>query len=71
MPDGSGETWLAIHEVYYDENLTSIGGPTRTVVGYTEKPITVEGETIEEVRQILLQMLEALDAPILEYQSSR
>lgn len=26
MPDGSGETWLAIHEVYYDENLTSIGG---------------------------------------------
>jgi len=67
MPDGSGETWLAIHEVYYDENLASSGGPKKIVVDYTEKPVTVEGETIEEVRQVLLQMLEALDAPILDY----
>jgi hypothetical protein len=67
IPDGEGEIWLAIHEVYYRDKFVKDIDVTSNEVGYTEKPITVEGATIEEIRQTLMHMLEALNKPILEF----
>ena len=50
------EDWLAIHEVY-----TLDSG-----VSWTEKPITVEGATKEELRASLQRMLACLDRPVLD-----
>lgn len=49
------EIIYAIHEVYSNP------------YGYTEKPEPIEGESIEDLRNILTQMLEALDKPVLNY----
>lgn len=48
---------LYIVEVYYNDEDNSI-------IGWTEKE-TVYGETIDEVRQTLHWMLDALDKPLL------
>lgn len=57
-PEGteSGE-WLEIVEVYYDENGKLVN---RTVDSM--KPC---GETVEEVREALLMMLDATEKPVL------
>lgn len=55
--ENRGETFLEIHEVYYDDQ----GRPN----GYTTDPIAVTGETIDELRWVLNRMLECLDKDIL------
>ncbi len=48
---------LQIHEVYYDED----GKPN----GYTEDPVSVHGDDLEELGWVLDQMKVALSKPIL------
>lgn len=60
---GAENEYLAIHEVYYgiDED------DNKDKVGWTLDPISVSGETIDELRETLERMLRALDKPIMEY----
>ena len=53
----NGEIFLNIHEVYYDKD----GTPN----GYTENPVTVNGEVVEDLKWVLNKMIECLDKPIL------
>ena len=62
------ETTLAIHEVYYRDDTVDDTCISSEDVGYTEEPVAVMGETIDEVRQTLRLMLDALDKPIIDYE---
>lgn len=53
-----GDDFLQIHEVYYDE---------KNKKSWTVNGVTVAGESIEELRDVLNKMLEALDKEILDY----
>ncbi len=48
--------YLAIHEVYSDPP------------GWTTNPATVGGESIEELREVLIMMRRALAEPVLDYE---
>lgn len=61
------EVMFAIHEVYYKDRSVDDRAVTLDDVGYTENPVTVTGESIEELRATLELMLAALDKPVLEY----
>ena len=50
--------YYAIHEVYYDDD----GQPD----GSTVEPVFVSGESVEDIRQMLAQMLRDVDRPALE-----
>jgi hypothetical protein len=52
----NGEPWFTIHEVHYDN-----GKP----IARTENAIAPAGETIEDLKWELEQMLACLDKPIL------
>ncbi|HCK0997991.1 TPA: hypothetical protein NY110_004877, partial [Escherichia coli] len=52
---------LAIYEVYYNE--------AGKVCGYSEKPVSPRGESLEDLRENLLRYSEALDEPILDYEN--
>ncbi|MDD5722687.1 MAG: hypothetical protein PHY29_02980 [Syntrophales bacterium] len=54
-----GEVWFAIHEVYYNKS--------GEVCAMTKEPDPPVGDTIEELKTDITQMLSALDAPILEH----
>jgi len=54
------EDWLAIHEVFYNDN----DNPN----GCTQKSIDVSGEDCDSIKWQLTKMKEALDKPILDYQ---
>ena len=54
-----GEEWFAIHECYYDEN--------NKVTGWTTRQIDPYGDSVEELKDVLEMMYEALDKPVLEY----
>jgi hypothetical protein len=56
-----GKTWLAIHEVYYNDE----GEPH----SWTEEPVSLAGECIEDLREELKQILRCLDKPTLEYKN--
>ena len=49
---------LAIHEVHYKDD--------GSISGHVEIPARVIGESIEELRTVLEQMLGALDKPIID-----
>ena len=51
-------TWLAICEVYYDEEGTPHS--------HTAGGVSVDGESIEELRTTLERMLACLDKPVIE-----
>lgn len=53
------EDWFTIHEVYYKDNMD--------IEGYTDA-IPVGGNSIEELRWTLEQMIKSLDKPILDYE---
>ena len=53
---GKPVKWLGIHEVFYDGDS----------VGWTDEPVAVQGETVEELRETLHRMLAALDKPVIE-----
>ena len=59
--DGIVEESLQIHEVYYDEN----NNPKMV----TEEGMEPHGETLDELRNDLNNMIKALDKPILAYNS--
>ena len=53
-----GDDYLQIHEVFYYENNEK---------SWTINGVTVAGESIEELKDTLNKMLEALDKEILDY----
>lgn len=53
---GTSIDWLGIHECFYDEGRE----------GWTENPVAVEGETLDDLRETLERMLRALDKPIID-----
>lgn len=60
--------WFSIHEVYYNDDSPKDQAVTSDKFGCTENPVTVEGSSVQELRETLLRMLDALDKPILEYE---
>ena len=51
------EVEFGIHEVYYNDD--------GDVEGYTEQPVRVYGETLDELRETLERMLRCLDHPVI------
>jgi hypothetical protein len=49
--DENGETYFAIHEYY----------PLEDGDGWTERPVTVGGESVSEVINVLIMMLEDIE----------
>lgn len=60
LPDGEIVYAFGIHEAYYDGHES----PPHAV---TVERMDPHGETLEELRSDLANMLKALDAPVLEY----
>ena len=58
--DGTVEHILGIHEAYYHDHESE-------PFTITEERMDPHGETLEELRSDLANMLKALDAPVLEY----
>ena len=62
----AGEVWYSVHEVFYNEN----GG----INGYTEEPITILGETVEDVKTQLEMIMtdiekhEVIDASTVKFE---
>jgi tetrahydromethanopterin S-methyltransferase subunit H len=54
-PDGS--EWYSIREVFYNDD--------NTIYAYTQKPVAISGDTIEDIREYLNWCLNCLDTPIL------
>ena len=58
--------WHSVHEVFYSEN----GG----INGFTEEPITILGETVEDVKSQLemitkdIEKLEVIDASTVKFE---
>jgi len=46
--DENGETYFAIHEYY----------PLEDGDGWTERPVFIDGDSVEEVKNVLMMMLE-------------
>ena len=67
---GKVSEWLAFHEVHYESTEVNDLEVTSADVGYTENPVTMTAESVEELRFMLTRMLGALDKPILEYRES-
>ena len=57
--DGA-EVCYGIHEAYYDDN--------GEVVTWTVRPVPVAGNSIQDLRKTLEQMLECLDKEIIDDQ---
>lgn len=58
---GEPVEWFGIHEVFYDHAQ----GESNPKLGWTEEPISVEGESVEELRETLVRMILALDKPVI------
>lgn len=54
----NGEIYYGIHEVYYDDD--------NKVNSWTENPVRVQEESIEELRITLERMLKSLDKDIID-----
>ena len=52
------DDWYVIHEVFYDKD--------GNVDGMTKQPVSVGGNTIEEIKWTLMKMLESLDKDIID-----
>ena len=61
--DHSGDETLAVHEVFYDDD--------GKVEGWTEAPCHPMGATPVGLLDDFQQMLEAFDAPILDYETGK
>lgn len=55
-----GTEWYSIREVFYNDK------EEESIFGYTEKPVDICGESIDEIRKYLQWCLGCLDKPILE-----
>lgn len=56
-----GTYWYAIREVHYDKR--------GNVELWTEKPIAVEGETLDEVSEVLGQMVASLTRGVFDLET--
>jgi len=65
--DGKREVWYAIHEVFYQTDSADDRSVDASETRYTEDPVAVVADDVDEMRWVLEQMLAALDKPILEY----
>lgn len=54
----TGETWLAVHEVHYDEFCN--------IEGWTAAPVYPQGETIEELREAMIMYRHCVEKPVLD-----
>ena len=52
--------YYGVHEVYYDSE--------GKVDGYTIHPVSVAGESVEEIKEYLQMILNCLDKDILDYE---
>ncbi len=52
-----GEDFFSIREVFYNDD--------ETVYAYTENPTGVCGESIDDIREQISQILKSLDSPVL------
>lgn len=59
VSDIKSDNFLAIHEVHYDDD---------EVTGWTENPVTVIGESRQELAATLLYMTKCLELPVLMIQ---
>lgn len=59
LPPPEDHDWYAIHEAYYDK--------AGKIYAITEKPCTIEGESVQELNGIRLRMLEASKQPVVEW----
>lgn len=60
-PNNDEPDYLSIHEVYYDDE----GRPERV----TEQPTGAGAETVEGLREVFGLMRQALDKPILDFET--
>lgn len=51
-----GKDWYSVHEVFYEDD---------SIYTYTEDSISVEGNSIDEIRELCTLILKCLDKPIL------
>jgi len=63
VPGVEPEITYSIHEAFYDDGDTE---PSVTL-----QPSYPQGETLDDLRQVLTMMLEALDKPVIEYDESK
>lgn len=57
-PDGTVETQIAIHEVYYDDESQ--------IVGWAKSAASASADDLDGLRITLERMLEALGKPVLD-----
>jgi len=53
-----GTEWFSVREVFYNKD--------RSIYAYTENPVDIVGESVDELREYLQWCLNCLDFPILE-----
>ena len=53
-----GSEWFSIREVYYNDD--------GSIYAYTQEPIDIAGESLDELREYLQWCLSCLEAPVLE-----
>ena len=53
------EEFYAIYEVYYEDD--------GSIKAWTEKPVSIQGETLEELKNDLGYYSKALKEPVLDY----
>lgn len=55
------QPWFGVHEAYYDKN--------GQITNITEKPVAVEGESVEELNGVRAMMFAATKHPVLDYET--
>lgn len=55
--------YYAIHEVYYDED--------GKVNGWTEEPIRIMEESLEDLKVTLQRLTESFDNPVIDYDTGQ
>ncbi len=51
--------WFAMHEVHYRDDSVDDRTATAAETGYTAAPAVVQGDSVDDLRETLLLMLEA------------
>jgi hypothetical protein len=67
---GEPRVWYAIHECFYRDDEVDDLTVDSSEVGYTQDPITPRADEVDELREVLREMLAALDKPVLDYRDS-
>ena len=59
--DASGDKHYGIHEVYYDKH--------KCPIACTDTPCDPYGESVEELKENVMEMMAALLEPVMEYEN--